>query len=208
MVTSKAPELADDPVDVLLGSPTQTPLSEADSAGARGDARSSSSAAGRRPSPVSSTKSTHPVVFATAIAAALALLVAGILVLQYEVYVQHPGLRDAYEIVGVDVPPYRALDAIRMTNATVDERVGDPQALIIRMDLTNSATRYQRFPMIGVRFHGEDGVLLGEQRRIEPAAYLASPGQSRRMTPARSTPVTLRLDDPGPDAASYSISLL
>ena len=79
--------------------------------------------------------------------------------------------------------------------------------MIVRLDLTNTAPRYQRFPTLAVRFRSENGVLLAEQR-VEPAAYLPSPTQSRRMLPNRTTSIALGLDDPGPDASDYSISLL
>ena len=152
-------------------------------------------------------KPLHPVLFGTAIAAALALLAAGVLVLQYEVYVHDPVLRQAYEIAGVEVPRYKALGKIDLANPSVDERLGAPEGLIVRLDLTNIAPRYQQFPTLAVRFHRGDGALLAEQR-VEPAAYLPNPTQSRRMLPKQATSVVLRLDDPGPAAASYSISLL
>lgn len=152
-------------------------------------------------------KPLHPMLLATGIAAMLALLAAGVLVLQYEAFVHDPLLRQAYEIVGVEVPRYRALDRIDLDNPSVGERLGAPEGLIVRLDLTNTAPRHQRFPTLAVQFHGEDGVLLAE-RRVEPAAYLPSPTQSRRMSPNQTTPVVLRLDDPGPDASDYSISLL
>lgn len=152
-------------------------------------------------------KPPHPMLFAAGIAAMLALLAAGVLVLQYEVFVHDPVLRQAYEIVGVEVPRYQALDRIDLANPSVDERLGAPEGLIVRLDLTNQAPRYQRFPTLAVRFHRKDGVVLAEQR-VEPAAYLPSPTQSRRMSPNQTTPVVLRLDDPGPDASDYSISLL
>lgn len=152
-------------------------------------------------------KPLRPLRFASAIAAMLVLLAAGVLVLQYEVYVQDPVLRQAYEFVGVEVPRYKALDRIDIANPSVDERLGAPERLIVRLDLTNTAPRYQRFPTLAVRFRSEDGVLVAEQR-VEPAAYLPTPTQSRRMSPNQSTPVALRLKDPGPEASDYSISLL
>ncbi|MDE0443324.1 MAG: DUF3426 domain-containing protein [Gammaproteobacteria bacterium] len=153
-------------------------------------------------------KPLHLMRFATAIAAALALLAAGVLVLQYEVYVQDPVLREAYEIVGVEVPRFKALDRIDVANPSVDERLGAPEGLVVRLDLTNTAPRYQRFPSLEVRFQRKDGTLLADEQRVEPGAYLPNPSQSRRMSPNQITPVELRLQDPGPDAFSYSISLL
>lgn len=202
-VTEKSAAVADDPADVLLRDAETT-----ESASATGedvlsptgelDAEVATGATVDRP--------THPMVLATAVAATLALFVVGIFVLQYDVYVQDPAFRNAYEIVGVDVPRYRALEAIEVANPSVDERLGAPEPLIVRLDLTNTAPGYQRFPTLAVQFHREDGALVGETR-VEPAAYLPS-RQSRRMSPNKTTPVALRLDDPGPEAARYSISLL
>ena len=153
-------------------------------------------------------RSLHPVALAAAIAAGLAFLVAGVLTLQYEVLVQHPVLREAYEIAGVDVPRYQALDAIRVANWSVDERLGAPQDLIVRLDLTNNAPRAQRFPTLAVGFRGNDGALLTDAQRVEPADYLPSRTHSRRMMPNTTATVVLHLDDPGPDAVSYTVSML
>ena len=150
----------------------------------------------------------HPVAFAAAIAAGLAFLVAGVLTLQYDVLVQHPVWREAYEIAGVDVPRYKALHAIRVANWSVDERRGTPADLIVRLDLTNTAPLDQRFPTLAVGFHGDDGALLTDAQRVEPADYLPSRTHSRRMMPNTAATVVLRLDDPGPDAVSYTVSML
>ena len=202
-VTEKSAGVGDDPIDVLLQDAGTTESASATgevvpSPAGEPDAEAASGTSVDRP--------THPAVFATAIAAALALLVVGVFVLQYDVYVQDPAFRNAYEIVGVDVPRYRALEAIVVANPSVDERSGAPEPMLVRLDLTNTAARYQRFPTLAVRFRREDGALLDEHR-VEPAAYLPS-RQSRRMSPNKTTSVVLRLDDPGSEASRYSISLL
>lgn len=205
-VKEETAAVGDDPVDVLLQDVRTT------------EAAGTGVAEEHVPSPITEDdleaatepipdRPTHPFMFATAIAAALALLVAGVLVLQYDVYVQDPVLRKAYETLGVDVPRYTALGAIEVANPSVDERLGAPEPLIVRLDLTNTAPRYQRFPTLAVRFHRDDGALLAAEHRVEPGAYLPS-RQSRRMSPNKTTSVTLRLDDPGPEASGYSISLL
>ena len=200
-MTEKPAAVGDNPVDVLLEDAESTesvPATGADVPSPTGELDAEVSAAVDRP--------THTVLFAAAAAAALTLLVVGVFVLQYDVYAHDPAFRNAYEIVGVDLPRYRALDAIEVANPSVDERLGAPEPLIVRLDLTNTAPRYQGFPTLAVQFHREDGALLDEHR-VEPVAYLPS-RQSRRMSPNKTTPVALRLDDPGPEAARYSISLL
>ena len=202
-MTETLAAVPDDPVDVLLRDARTAESASATeddvlSPTAELDAEVATGAPVDRPA--------HTVVFATAVAAALALLVVGIFVLQYDVYGQDPVFRNAYEMIGVDVPRPKALDAIEVANPSVDERLGAPEPLVVRRDLTNTAPGYQRFPTLAVQFHREDGAWLGETR-VEPGAYLPSQ-QSRRMSPNRTTSVALRLDDPGPEAASFSISLL
>ena len=198
--------VGDDPVDALLESARTT------------EASATGSAEEHAPSPITANdletatgpipdRPMRPFMFATLIMAALALLVAGVGVLQYDIYVRDPVLRNVYESIGVDVPRYRALGAIEVANPSVDERLGAPEPLIVRLDLTNTAPRHQRFPTLAVRFHRDDGAPLAAEHRVEPAEYLPS-RQSRRMSPNRTTSVSLRLDDPGPEASGYSISLL
>ena len=199
--------VADDPLDVLLDEPAPALEPPGRAEFPAEDIRAEIPTTRREAPEPTSDKPPHPAFLATAIAAALALLATGILVLQYQAYAHDPVLREAYEIVGVDLPAYRALDAIRVDNATVGERSGAPDELIVRLDLANTAPRYQRFPTLAVRFFSADGDFLAEQR-VEPAAYLPSPTHTRRMTPNRPVAVRLRLDDPGRDAASYAVSLL
>ena len=197
-----------DPLDVLLEvDPVAAPTAE--SGAAKETVASPIHAGIEEPLASTSYRRHHPILFATASAAALVLLAAGVMALQYEVYVQDPVLREAYETVGIEVPAYRALEKIDIASPTVDERLGAPESLIVRVELTNTAPRHQRFPTLAVRFQRADGTPLpGAELRVEPGAYLPSPGHTRRMVPNRTTSVSLPLADPGPDAASYSVSLL
>lgn len=198
--------VVDDPIDVLLERSQPAEVPEVGQTEASDDERQAS------PEDVCAEPSVlrrgaHPVVYGTGIAAALALLVAGVLVLQYDAFAHHPVLRDIYEAAGVDVPRFKALEAIRVANRIVDERLGDPVDLVVRLDLVNTAPRSQHFPTLAVRFYRADGVFLAEQR-VQPAAYLPSPTHARRMTPNKTVAVLLPLDDPGPAASSYSVALL
>ena len=192
--------VADDPVGVLLDTAQSTR-----GRGSMQTQASPASAEQAREPPAEADRPTRAAAFAAAMTAALAFLVAGIMTVQYDALVQHPVWRDAYEALGLEVPRYRALDAIRIANQSVGERSGEE--VVLRLDLANTAPRHQRFPTLAVRFHRVGGEPLPEQR-VESAAYLPSPTHSRRMTPNQATSVLLRLDDPGPEAVSYSISLL
>ena len=149
-------------------------------------------------------KPLHPMLFATAIAAALALLAAGVLVLQYEVYVQDAVLREAYEIVGVDVPRYKALDKIDIGNPSVDERFGAPEQLVVSLDLTNTAPLYQRFPTLAVQFPSRGRGLAGRTTcrtggvPAEPdavASHVAAPDHHGSAAPRRPLAGRFRLLD-------------
>ena len=196
---------AADPIDILLDGPATAETARDESVAE--EAPVESTAAGDEDAEPTSGRRLHPAVLVLAIAAALGALAVGVLVLQYETFVQHPVLREAYEAAGMDLPAYRALDAIRVDNPSVDERTGAAEDLIVRLNLANTAPRHQRFPTLAVRFYRADGEALPEQR-IDPAAYLPSPTHTRRMTPNKRFAVQFRLDDPGREAASYSISLL
>ena len=147
------------------------------------------------------------VVMATLVAAMAALLAAGVLTLQFGVWSQHPSLRGVYEAAGIDLPPYKALDAIRVTDLSVPNRPGPPNPIAVNVDLANTAPHHQRFPALAVRLQAANGVTLAEQR-IEPEDYLPTATHSRRMTPNSAVNISLRLDDPGAEAVSYVISLL
>ena len=147
------------------------------------------------------------VVMATLVAAMAALLAAGVLTLQFGVWSQHRSLRGVYEAAGIDLPPYKALDAIRVTDLSVPNRPGPPNPIVVHVDLANTAPQHQRFPALAVRLQAANGVTLAEQR-IEPEDYLPTATHSRRMTPNSAVNISLRLDDPGAEAVSYVISLL
>ena len=204
---AKEAGVADDPLGVLLETALPTAATGRDPSGT--DTSPASAEQFREGSAEAAPdRHTHPVAFAVAIAAALAFLAAGLMAVQYDVLVRHPELRDVYAAVGVKVPRYRALGAIRVANRSVDERSGGPDGLIVRLDLANTAPRYQDFPILAVRFQRADGAVPVDEQRVAPVDYLPSPTHSRRMVPNQATTVLLHLDDPGPDAVSYSISLL
>ena len=213
IVAQSTPSKEDDPIDVLLDSGEPDDTKAAPSTGTL--AKATDSPTTSRQVPDERKTQAHPThrggrrvgVYGFAVVAALALLAVGVLVVQFDVYSQQPAMRDIYESVGVELPQYKALTAIRVVESTVRERTGTGAPLVIDVDLINTAPLYQRFPAIDVRFRAADGESVAEER-VESSVYLPSPTHSRRMTPNKTVPISLRLDDPGSEAVSYAISLL
>ena len=146
----------------------------------------------RRPWPVSALLGCHMVAWA--------LLAAGILALGFDTWSRDPVLRDVYEqlgdLVGVELPPFKDLEAIRFTVTSVAPRLGPPEPLAVEATLVNTASMRQRLPPLSVRFLEEGGGTVAEQH-VLPADYLPTPRHSRTMTPDLPVGIALRLKDPG-----------
>ena len=130
-------------------------------------------------------------------------------VMQAPVWSQTPHLHGIYEtacaVLRCTLPPLADLAAIDVSAEPDAKRPGRPEKLTIRATLTNRAPFRQPFPTLAVSYRDARGAALGTQR-IAPRDYLPR-GASRRMAPNRATTVTLALHDPGPDAATFSLSL-
>lgn len=141
---------------------------------------------------------------------AWALLAAGILALGFDTWSRDPAMRDVYErigdLVGVELPPFRQLDAIRFTVTSVAPRHGPPEPLAVEATLVNTASMRQRLPTLSVRLLEEGGGTVAEQRLL-PGDYLPTVRQSRTMSPDRPVGIALRLEDPGAPAVAYGVSL-
>lgn len=142
--------------------------------------------------------------------AAWALLAAGILTLRFDTWSRDPVMRDVYErlgdLVGVELPAFKDLDAIRFAATAVAPRYGPPEPLAVEATLVNTASMRQRFPALSVRFLGKDGGTVAEQH-VLPGDYLPTPRHSRTMIPGRPVGIALRLRDPGAPAVAYMVSL-
>lgn len=156
----------------------------------------------RRPWPVSALLGGHLVAWA--------LLAAGILALGFDTWSRDPVMRDVYErigdLVGLELPRFKDLDAIRFTVASVAQRPGPPEALSVEATLVNTASMRQRLPTLSVRFLEEGGGTVAEQR-VLPGDYLPTPRHSRTMSSDLPVGISLRLEDPGATAVAYVVSL-
>lgn len=190
-----------------LSEPIPKPLVEAVS---EGDAavpelpreQSAVPATARRTWPLSALLGGHVVAWA--------LLAAGILALGFDTWSRDPVMRDVYErigdLVGLELPRFKDLDAIRFTVTSVAPRPGPPEPLAVEATLVNTASMRQRLPTLSVRFLEEGGATVAEQR-VLPGDYLPTPRHSRTMSSDLPVGISLRLEDPGARAAAYVVSL-
>ena len=149
-------------------------------------------------------------LMASGYAAAGILLGSLVFALQFPVWSQDPALRGIYEMVcaavGCDLPTQRSLAEIEIVNGPAGSRTGPPDPLVLALEMTNNAPFRQPFPALAARLTTVDGSTLDE-RQFEPKDYLPT-GHSRQMTSERTVAVELRLEDPGPEAVSYELSVL
>ena len=155
----------------------------------------------RKPWPVSALLGGHLVAWA--------LLATGILALGFDTWSRDPVMRDVYErfgdLVGVKLPAFKDLEAIRFTVTSVAPRHGPPEPLAVEASLVNTASMRQRLPLLSVRFLEEGGGTVAEQR-VLPGDYLPTRSHSRTMGSDLPVGIALRLDDPGAEAVAYVVS--
>ena len=149
-------------------------------------------------------------LMASGYAAAGILLGSLVFALQFPVWSQDPALRAIYETacaaVGCELPTQRSLAEIEIVNDPAASRAGSPEPLVLALEMTNKASFRQPFPVLAARLTSADGSTL-EERQFEPKDYLPT-GHSRQMTRERTIAVELHLEDPGPQAVSYELSVL
>ena len=149
-------------------------------------------------------------LLASGYAAAGILLGSLVFALQFPVWSQDPALRGIYQTVcaalGCDLPTPRSLAEIEIANGPAGSRTGPPDPLVLALEMTNKASFRQPFPVLAARLTSADGSTL-EERQFEPNDYLPT-GHSRQMTRERTIAVELHLEDPGPQAVSYQLSVL
>ena len=152
----------------------------------------------------------HPAAWVGGYALAACILAISVFGLQMPTWSQNPTLRAVYEVVcasaGCDVPARRSLADIKVSARAMNDRPGPPEALFIELELANAASFRQPFPVLAARLTTTGGREF-EEHRFAPEDYLPR-GHSRLMTRNQTVTVTLQLDDPGPAAATYILSVL
>ena len=162
------------------------------------------------PAPAHSPGSVPVGLFATAYAAAAIILLGLVFGLMLPAWSQQPSLRGVYHaacaIAPCEVPPLRALTAIAATRLPAERDTGPRPTLSVAVELLSRAPFAQPFPDLALRVVSSDDRELAAHR-LAPTDYLP-PGHSLKMAPDEPVTIELQLEDPGPEAARYFLSML
>ena len=127
-----------------------------------------------------------------------------------ELYSQLPQLRGAYEAactwLGCELPEYRAIDAIRSENLSVQSHPTFENGLMVNTVIRNSAAFEQPFPILILSFNSAQNSIVA-LREFSADEYLDPGLRSTRMMPPM-TPVQIGIEimDPGPLAVNYTLA--
>jgi len=146
---------------------------------------------------------------------ALLVLVAGLHgYRQRQALHEDPFTRPVYEavcrITGCTVPMRSALDRIDLLERQMFSHPTLPDALVIDVAFRNAAGFEQALPALSVQLSDPGGRLVA-QRIFQPDEYLAGrdgPSAHAPMEPDARLRVSLDVDDPGQDAASFMIEFV
>jgi predicted Zn finger-like uncharacterized protein len=144
-----------------------------------------------------------------AVLAAIVLLAAQVLYLQFDTWAKNPDVRPVYEWLcphlKCTLPVMRSLDEIRSKNLVVRANPDVPGELMVDALIVNQARFEQPFPVIELRFSSMEGRPIAA-RRFKPEEYLAGELKGATMfAPMTPVHIALAIEDPGTDAVSYYI---
>ena len=144
-----------------------------------------------------------------AVLAAIVLLAAQVLYLQFDTWAKNPDIRPVYEwlcpYLKCQLPVMRSLDEIRSKNLVVRTNPDVPGELMVDALIVNQARFAQPFPVIELRFSSMEGRPIAA-RRFKPEEYLAGELKGATMfAPMTPVHIALAVEDPGTDAVSYYI---
>ena len=127
-----------------------------------------------------------------------------------EFYSQQERWRSLLEWVcadrGCDLPLYEDLPAIEPSNLSVRSHPNRADAIMVQVQIRNTAPFEQAFPVIVVGFNTADNELIA-LREFSPAEYLQGElTESATMPVMAPVPINLSLMDPGEDAANYTLA--
>ena len=127
-----------------------------------------------------------------------------------EHYSQHVRWRPLLEWVcanrGCDLPLYEDLPAIEPSNLFVRSHPNRADAIMVQVQIRNTAPFEQAFPVMIVSFNTADNDLIA-LREFSPAEYLQGTlRESATMPVMAPVPINLELMDPGEDAVNYTMA--
>lgn len=126
------------------------------------------------------------------------------------VYSQQPMLRPLFvttcQVFGCTLPPYRNLAAIVSSNLSVRSHPERTDAIMINVEMRNTAPFEQPFPIMVLGFNTASNDLIA-LREFTPEEYLAVGLQGVTQMPVMApVQVDLALMDPGDDAVNYTLA--
>lgn len=107
---------------------------------------------------------------------------------------------------GCDLPLYDDLPAIEPSNLSVRSHPNRADAIMVQVQIRNTAPFEQAFPVMIVGFNTADNELIA-LREFSPAEYLQGElPESATMPVMAPVPINLSLMDPGEDAVNYTLA--
>ena len=107
---------------------------------------------------------------------------------------------------GCDLPLYEDLPAIEPSNLSVRSHPNRADAIMVQVQIRNTAPFEQAFPVMIVGFNTADNELIA-LREFSPAEYLQGElPESATMPVMAPVPINLPLIDPGEDAVNYTLA--
>ena len=107
---------------------------------------------------------------------------------------------------GCDLPLYDDLPAIEPSNLSVRSHPNRADAIMVQVQIRNTAPFEQAFPVMIVGFNTADNELIA-LREFSPADYLLGElPESATMPVMAPVPINLSLMDPGEDAVNYTLA--
>lgn len=127
---------------------------------------------------------------------------------QFDTLSRHQPYRSFYTslcpLFQCEVPPLAAPELIRTSNLVVRTHPQVEGALVVDTILLNTASFRQPFPELTLTFSDRHGQTVAS-RRFQPHEYLAGELAGHQVMPSNQPiHLTLEIEDPGPDAVSYS----
>lgn len=125
-------------------------------------------------------------------------------------YAQEPVARTVFEWLcselGCTIPAYSNIDAIASNNLTVRSHPERDDALVVAVEMRNTAPFPQAFPIMVLSFNSSSNQLIA-LREFYPEEYLDPGLREVTMMPVMSpVQVSLEIIDPGGDAVNYTMA--
>jgi predicted Zn finger-like uncharacterized protein len=109
-------------------------------------------------------------------------------------------------VAGCELPLRRAVDQLAIVGKTSYTHPSVEGALIVSVDLLNSAAFSQPYPSLQVIMADENGRTVA-QRDFSPSDYLAAELDGQLLVTDEPVRINLEIVDPGPSAKSFEIGL-